>query len=107
LRREERSTVKQLLNDEFFTNEEQFGIRIDIKNRESDLNETNSEIQMQLRVFDEKKRTQYKFKENEGLQFAFDIDQDKAEEVVQQVLFICLLFYKLYLDDRTRIYSGR
>lgn len=41
---------------------------------------------MQLRVFDEKKRTQYKFKENEGLQFAFDIEADKAEEVVQQMI---------------------
>lgn len=41
---------------------------------------------MQLCVFDEKKRTQYKFKENEGLEFAFDIEQDKAEEVVQQMI---------------------
>ena len=53
---------------------------------------------MQLRVFDEstsdffhnlfkiiEKRTQYKFKENEGLQFAFDIEGDKPEEVVHQV----------------------
>ena len=41
---------------------------------------------MMLRVSDEKKRTQYKFKENEGLQFAFDVEQDKAEEVVQQMI---------------------
>ena len=41
---------------------------------------------MQLCVFDEKKRTQYKFKENEGLQFAFDVELDKAEEVVQQMI---------------------
>lgn len=41
---------------------------------------------MQLRVFDEKKRAQYKFKENEGLQFAFDIEQDKAEDVVFQMI---------------------
>lgn len=41
---------------------------------------------MQLRVFDEKKRKQYRFKENEGLQFAFDIESDKAEEVVQQMI---------------------
>ena len=36
---------------------------------------------MQLRVYDEKKRKQYKFKENEGLQFVFDIENDTAEEV--------------------------
>lgn len=41
---------------------------------------------MQLRVADDKKRAQYKFKENEGLQFAFDIEQDKPEEVVQQMI---------------------
>uniref|UniRef100_A0A915DPJ5 non-specific serine/threonine protein kinase n=1 Tax=Ditylenchus dipsaci TaxID=166011 RepID=A0A915DPJ5_9BILA len=86
VRKEERATVKQLLSDDFFTPEEQFGIRIDIKNRENDLNESGSEIQMQLCVFDEKKRTQYKFKENEGLQFAFDIEVDKAEEVVSQMI---------------------
>lgn len=41
---------------------------------------------MQLRVPDDKKRAQYKFKENEGLQFAFDIEQDRPEEVVQQMI---------------------
>lgn len=39
---------------------------------------------MQLRVFDEKKRKQYRFKENEGLQFAFDIENDTAEEVSEE-----------------------
>lgn len=50
VRREERSTVKQLLADDFFAqSEDQFGIRIDIKNRENDLsNEALNEIQMQL-----------------------------------------------------------
>ena len=41
---------------------------------------------MQLRVSDDKKRAQYKFKENEGLQFAFDVEQDRPEEVVQQMI---------------------
>lgn len=53
---------------------------------ESSIQTIRFQIQMQLRVFDEKKRTQYKFKENEGLQFAFDVDQDKSEEVVQQMI---------------------
>uniref|UniRef100_A0A914ZH07 non-specific serine/threonine protein kinase n=1 Tax=Parascaris univalens TaxID=6257 RepID=A0A914ZH07_PARUN len=86
VRREERSTVKQLLADDFFMPEELIGIRVEIKNRDADLNDVNTEIQMQLRVFDEKKRKQYRFKENEGLQFAFDIETDKAEEVVQQMI---------------------
>ncbi|VDM59715.1 unnamed protein product, partial [Angiostrongylus costaricensis] len=86
VRREERSTVKQLLADDFFTPEELIGIRVEIKNRDLDLSELNVEIQMQLRVYDEKKRKQYRFKENEGLQFAFDIENDTAEEVVQQMI---------------------
>lgn len=73
---------------------------MEIKNRDVDLENLNLEvgdigcwgenkhvqIQMQLRVFDEKKRKQYRFKENEGLQFAFDIENDTAEEVVQQMI---------------------
>ncbi|KAL7080582.1 hypothetical protein ACQ4LE_000537 [Meloidogyne hapla] len=84
--KDERSTVRQLLNDEFFMPEEQFGIRIDIQNREQDLIGANTEIHMQLYVIDERKRAQYKFKENEGLLFSFDIDVDKAEEIVQQMI---------------------
>ncbi|EGT54780.1 hypothetical protein CAEBREN_00152 [Caenorhabditis brenneri] len=86
VRREERSTVKQLLVDDFFTPEDLIGIRVEIKNRDADLNDLNVEIQMQLRVYDEKKRKQYRFKENEGLQFAFDIENDSPDEVVQQMI---------------------
>ncbi|CAI2350678.1 unnamed protein product [Caenorhabditis sp. 36 PRJEB53466] len=86
VRREERSTVKQLLVDDFFTPEDLIGIRVEIKNRDADLNDLNVEIQMQLRVYDEKKRKQYRFKENEGLQFAFDIETDSPDEVVQQMI---------------------
>ncbi|CAJ0587592.1 unnamed protein product, partial [Mesorhabditis spiculigera] len=86
LRREERCTVKQLLNDDFFLPDELLGVRVELKNRDVDLAENNQEIQMQLRVYDEKKRKQYKFKENEGLQFAFDIVNDSAEDVVHQMI---------------------
>ncbi|CAK5076154.1 unnamed protein product [Meloidogyne enterolobii] len=41
---------------------------------------------MQLYVIDERKRAQYKFKENEGLLFSFDIEVDKAEEIVHQMV---------------------
>jgi serine/threonine protein kinase len=86
VRKEERHTAKQLLQDDFFLPEEQYGVRVEIINREQDVAGTHNEINMMLRVSDEKKRTQYKFKENEGLQFAFDVDQDKAEEVVHQMI---------------------
>lgn len=46
LRREERSTVKQLLVDDFFTPEELIGIRVEIKNRDVDLAELNSEVNL-------------------------------------------------------------
>uniref|UniRef100_A0AC34GPS7 Non-specific serine/threonine protein kinase n=1 Tax=Panagrolaimus sp. ES5 TaxID=591445 RepID=A0AC34GPS7_9BILA len=86
VRKEERHTAKQLLQDDFFLPEEQYGVRVEITNREQDVAGTHSEINMMLRVSDEKKRTQYKFKENEGLQFAFDVDVDKAEDVVHQMI---------------------
>lgn len=44
VRREERSTVKQLLADDFFTPEELIGIRVEIKNRDLDLAELNVEV---------------------------------------------------------------
>jgi len=44
------------------------------------------QIHMQLYVIDERKRAQYKFKENEGLLFSFDIEVDKAEEIVHQMV---------------------
>ncbi|CAJ0569038.1 unnamed protein product, partial [Mesorhabditis spiculigera] len=70
LRREERCTVKQLLNDDFFC-----GWCWEVgRAQESghvDLAENNQE---------------YKFKENEGLQFAFDIVNDSAEDVVHQMI---------------------
>jgi WNK lysine deficient protein kinase len=103
-KKEERSTVRQLLNDGFFMPEEKYGIRVDIQNREQDLNATNTEvgcpttdfsafkkhlspqIHMQLYVIDERKRAQYKFKENEGLQFSFELEVDKAEDIVHQMV---------------------
>ncbi len=39
-----RSTVKQLLADEFFMPEELAGCRVDIKNRDAELSETNTEV---------------------------------------------------------------
>lgn len=43
-KKDERATVKQLLNDEFFAPEEQCGIRINIQNRDNDLNDLNTEV---------------------------------------------------------------
>ena len=48
--KEERSTVKQLLVDDFFTPEELIGIRVEIKNRDADLVELNSEVRKQLKL---------------------------------------------------------
>lgn len=39
-----RSTVKQLLSDDFFMPEELIGIRVEIKNRDADLSDINSEV---------------------------------------------------------------
>lgn len=86
LRKDERLTVKQLLAHDFFVSEEQIGVRVDIQNRDEELCSSSREIKMQLRVFGEKKLKQYRFRENEGLQFDFDIETDVAEEVVRQMV---------------------
>ncbi len=52
---------------------------------------------MLLRVLDEKKRKDYSQQENEAIQFTFDLNNDRAEEVakemVGEIFFKFLLFF--------------
>lgn len=41
---------------------------------------------MLLRVLDEKKRKEYKQKENEAIQFTFDLAIDKPDEVTREMV---------------------
>ncbi len=46
---------------------------------------------MQLRVLNEKKRKDYKQQENEAIQFTFDINGDKPEDVSREMVCICFI----------------
>lgn len=84
-RKEDRPKVKDLLNHAFF--EEDVGLKVEVVSQES------TKIVFRLRVIDPKKRT-HKHKENEAIQFEYDLETDKyttiVEEMVSDVFFYTL-----------------
>ena len=76
-----RFTVKDLLQKDFFLDD--IGVKVELVSTE-DLAVT-AVIQMQLRVVDPKKRKD-KHKENEAIQFDYDISKDNADEVAQEMV---------------------
>lgn len=54
-------------------------------------------MQLLLRILDPKKRKEYKQKENEAIQFTFDIEADKAEEVVKEMVRTFSIFLFLFI----------
>lgn len=83
LKKEERPLVKDLLNHEFFADD--VGLKLEMVSRESAIADTElSRVEFRLRVLDPKKRSN-KHKENEAIQFDFDILNDNAEEVALEM----------------------
>ncbi|XP_054007289.1 mucin-17-like isoform X3 [Hylaeus anthracinus] len=83
LKKEERPLVKDLLNHEFFADD--VGLKLEMVSRDSAVADTElSRVEFRLRVLDPKKRTN-KHKENEAIQFDFDIQADNAEEVASEM----------------------
>ncbi|XP_025108578.1 serine/threonine-protein kinase WNK1-like isoform X5 [Pomacea canaliculata] len=81
-KKEDRYTVKDLLQHDFFL--EDTGVRVDLVSREEDVEEQDT-IQLRLRVVDAKKRKD-RYKENEAIQFDFDLQTDQPEEIVQELV---------------------
>jgi WNK lysine deficient protein kinase len=77
-----RPGVKDLLVHEFFA--EDLGLRLEIISREEAVVSSASKVEFRLRVLDPKKRSN-KHKENEAIQFEFDIQADNAEEVASEM----------------------
>lgn len=77
-----RYTVKHLLQHDFFL--EDSGLKVELVNREDEAS-NRPDIQMRLRVVDAKKRKD-KHKENEAIQFDFNIHSDQAEEVAKELV---------------------
>ncbi|XP_037045550.1 uncharacterized protein LOC119080996 isoform X3 [Bradysia coprophila] len=84
LQKEDRPGCKELLNSEFFS--EDLGIKLEPISKENFLNSAEcNKIEFRLRLLDSKKRT-YKHKENEAIQFEFDIVTDNAEDTASEML---------------------
>ncbi|GLH05066.1 Nuclear receptor-binding protein homolog [Gryllus bimaculatus] len=81
-RKEDRPEVKDLVVHEFFA--EDLGLRLELVSREEAISSLSSKVEFRLRVLDPKKRSN-KHKENEAIQFEFDILTDNAEEVASEM----------------------
>lgn len=77
-------TVKALLAHDFFL--EDTGLLVELIHREDELTDKQV-IPLRLRVVDPKKRRDT-HKENEAIQFDFDLDQDQAEEIAADLVLI-------------------
>jgi len=83
LKKEERPLVKDLLNHEFFADD--VGLKLEMVSRDSAVADIElSRVEFRLRVLDPKKRSN-KHKENEAIQFDFDMQTDNAEEVALEM----------------------
>lgn len=83
LKKENRPSCKDLLTSEFF--EEDIGIRVEPTSTETFLNNSNnSKIEFRLRFLDPKKRSS-RHKENEAIQFEFDVNKDNCEQLCQDM----------------------
>lgn len=88
-----RPSIKELLAHDFFT--EDPGIKLEMVSR------TDSRIEFRLRVLDPKKRCSNKHRENEAIQFDFDINNDNADDVasemVKRIIFLILYTYNIII----------
>ncbi|GIY21359.1 hypothetical protein CEXT_786511 [Caerostris extrusa] len=94
--KEDRPTVKELLMHEFF--QEDVGLKVEFVNKEESIQSTSSKVELWLRLLDAKKRKE-KHKENEAIQFEFDIENDNADEVAQAMV---LCKNNIILDEDIR-----
>lgn len=83
LRKEDRPSCLDLLNSDFFS--EDLGIKLEpITKQQFLLSTACNNIEFRLRLMDSKKRTS-KHKENEAIQFDFDIATDNADDVASEM----------------------
>ncbi|KAK5638044.1 hypothetical protein RI129_012339 [Pyrocoelia pectoralis] len=82
-RREDRPSVKDLLTHSFF--EEDCGLRVEV------VSQDDTKIVFRLRVLDPKKRT-HKHKENEAIQFEFDMETDRYDTISEEMAKSGIIF---------------
>lgn len=75
--------MRELLQLDFF--EEETGIKVELARKEEDIESNSPVIKFRMRVMSSKKRkTQHK--ENEALEFDYNIEKDKTDQVVQEMV---------------------
>src|SRR5437016_4948084 len=89
LDKEERPDVKDLLAHDFFA--EDTGLKIDLVCKDAAVAGGTGKVEFRLRVVDAKKRGN-KYKENEAIQFDFDIETDNPEEVALEMVILRQIF---------------
>ncbi|RZC40188.1 mediator of RNA polymerase II transcription subunit 26, partial [Asbolus verrucosus] len=81
--KEDRPKVKDLLTHAFF--EEDFGLKVEV------VSQAENKIVFRLRVIDPKKRT-HKHKENEAIQFEFDMESDRPDTIAEEMAKSGIIF---------------
>ncbi|KAI5735342.1 hypothetical protein M8J77_017149 [Diaphorina citri] len=82
LKRDERPSIRELLEHQFFSDD--VGLKLEIVSRESVLSGREDKVQFRLRILDPKKRST-KHKENEAIQFEFDVGSDNVDDVAAEM----------------------
>lgn len=82
-----RPGIKELLNYEFFA--EDVGLKLEMVSRDEAIASDATKVEFRLRVLDPKKRSN-KHKENEAIQFDFDMAADNADEVAGEMVCKCV-----------------
>jgi len=78
-----RYTVKLLLQHDFFL--EDTGIKVELASKDEAKDVNHDVIQLWLRVVDPKRR-KHQHKEDEAIQFDYNIKKDNADKVVQEMV---------------------
>lgn len=78
-----RYTVKVLLQHDFFL--EDTGIKVELANKDEAKDLNHDVIQLWLRVVDPKRR-KHQHKEDEAIQFDYNIKKDNADKVAQEMV---------------------
>eukprot|EP00096_Caligus_rogercresseyi_P016222 TRINITY_DN87_c0_g2_i7.p1 TRINITY_DN87_c0_g2~~TRINITY_DN87_c0_g2_i7.p1 ORF type:complete len:1758 (-),score=704.72 TRINITY_DN87_c0_g2_i7:2270-7543(-) len=86
LQKEERPSMKELLQHEFFA--EDFGFKLELLNREESVNSQESTINFRLRLTDQRKKRRDRpaHKENEAIEFEFSLQSDNCMEVANNMV---------------------
>ncbi|XP_075526105.1 wnk kinase isoform X5 [Dermacentor variabilis] len=95
LKKEERPTVKELLQLDFF--QEDMGLKVEFVNREESLAGGADKVELRLRVLDPKKRKD-KHRENEAIQFEFHVENDNPDEIAKAMALTGII-----MEEDTRI----